>query len=332
MPELDMHPDVLAAIRGATRGRARVVRKAAYVTNLVEASGGNPRFGMDDSLGSFQQRPSQGWGTAAQVMDPRYAARQFVRRAAQIHRQHPDWNSAQIAQAVQRSAYPDRYAAHDVQAAGQRLSRPGGPAGSTDLTFQGPQQTDVSLQSHTIPGQSFAAERDQERRSLLLGGHLTMDRLLEYKRTINSMKDVPERKVLGDLRVDRKQRPDIKVRGRDVGSPQITGGGSIYEVFYDPLGEYWDSGEVHRGSIGDHTDHVHVSGDPQLLRRLGGVAQGMKLTVGENSMFTGKRVTGGHVEGSFHYEDKAIDVSGSPAAMRKFARIVMREARRGRGR
>ncbi|HEY2672240.1 MAG TPA: M23 family peptidase, partial [Rugosimonospora sp.] len=40
-----------------------------------------------DSLGLFQQRPSQGWGTPAQILDPVYAATQFYSHLTQV----ADW-------------------------------------------------------------------------------------------------------------------------------------------------------------------------------------------------------------------------------------------------
>jgi murein DD-endopeptidase MepM/ murein hydrolase activator NlpD len=68
-----------------------------------------------DSLGLFQQRPSQGWGTPAQVSDPTYAATAFYRALLRV----PDWQSLPLtvaAQRVQRSAYPDAYARHEPTA------------------------------------------------------------------------------------------------------------------------------------------------------------------------------------------------------------------------
>lgn len=68
-----------------------------------------------DSLGVFQQRPSQGWGTVAQLMNPRYAADAFYRRLLKVS----DWESKSLgaaAQAVQRSALPDAYAEHEERA------------------------------------------------------------------------------------------------------------------------------------------------------------------------------------------------------------------------
>ncbi|MET8042551.1 C40 family peptidase [Micromonospora sp. NPDC005215] len=62
-----------------------------------------------DSLGLFQQRPSQGWGTSEQILDPRYAARMFYERLVKVD----GWHAMQLtraAQAVQRSAFPDAYA------------------------------------------------------------------------------------------------------------------------------------------------------------------------------------------------------------------------------
>jgi hypothetical protein len=62
-----------------------------------------------DSLGLFQQRPSQGWGTPAQIMDPVHASTSFYQHLLQVNR----WQTLPLtvaAQAVQRSAFPDAYA------------------------------------------------------------------------------------------------------------------------------------------------------------------------------------------------------------------------------
>jgi hypothetical protein len=57
----------------------------------------------------FQQRPSQGWGTPAQVRNPTYAARKFFDGLLKINGRH-SMSLTQAAQAVQRSAFPDAYA------------------------------------------------------------------------------------------------------------------------------------------------------------------------------------------------------------------------------
>ncbi|WP_436532731.1 hypothetical protein [Actinoplanes sp. HUAS TT8] len=85
----------------------------------VPASLDRPNEGSGDnfdSLGVFQQRPSQGWGTVAQLMDPRYAAGAFYERLLRVD----DWETKSLgdaAQAVQRSGVPDAYADHEDRAA-----------------------------------------------------------------------------------------------------------------------------------------------------------------------------------------------------------------------
>jgi murein DD-endopeptidase MepM/ murein hydrolase activator NlpD len=65
-----------------------------------------------DSLGLFQQRPSSGWGTPAEVTDPEYAATKFYEKLKKVK----NWESLPLTKAAQRvqiSAYPDAYAKHE---------------------------------------------------------------------------------------------------------------------------------------------------------------------------------------------------------------------------
>ena len=81
----------------------------ALATALQESQLRNLRYGDRDSLGLFQQRPSQGWGTRAQLLDPRFAATAFFTALARV----PDWQGRAVtsaAQAVQRSGAPEAYA------------------------------------------------------------------------------------------------------------------------------------------------------------------------------------------------------------------------------
>lgn len=79
------------------------------MTAMQESSLRNLNYGDRDSLGLFQQRPSQGWGTPAQVRNPVYAARKFFTELMRI--QNRDRMAlTQAAQAVQRSAFPNAYA------------------------------------------------------------------------------------------------------------------------------------------------------------------------------------------------------------------------------
>jgi hypothetical protein len=87
----------------------------ANAAALQESGLRNLDHGDRDSLGLFQQRPSQGWGTPAQLLDPRYAARAFLTHLAQIE----GWQSLPVtvaAQRVQRSATPRAYARWETQA------------------------------------------------------------------------------------------------------------------------------------------------------------------------------------------------------------------------
>jgi hypothetical protein len=65
-----------------------------------------------DSIGLFQQRPSQGWGTVAQLMDPRTSTGLFYDRLLKVAGWQ-DMSVAGAAQAVQRSAYPGAYQKHE---------------------------------------------------------------------------------------------------------------------------------------------------------------------------------------------------------------------------
>lgn len=66
--------------------------------------------GDRDSVGLFQQRPSMGWGTVSQIMNPEYAARKFYSVLKTITNRDSMKETAAI-QAVQRSGFPDAYQA-----------------------------------------------------------------------------------------------------------------------------------------------------------------------------------------------------------------------------
>ena len=75
----------------------------------------NVRFGDRDSLGLFQQRPSQGWGTPEQILDPEYSTNRFYDALVKVDG-YTEMNIAEAAQAVQRSAAGEAYAQHESQA------------------------------------------------------------------------------------------------------------------------------------------------------------------------------------------------------------------------
>ncbi|AWL37183.1 MULTISPECIES: C40 family peptidase [unclassified Streptomyces] len=122
----------------------------ALATAMQESRLRNLNYGDRDSLGLFQQRPSQGWGSAQQVRDPVYASEQFYKHLLKVD----GWQQmtvTQAAQAVQKSGLPDAYAqwenlATALQAAIAKTF-PGG-ANDTDQATQPP-----TLSTGCAPGQ-----------------------------------------------------------------------------------------------------------------------------------------------------------------------------------
>lgn len=87
----------------------------ALATALQESKLHNLDTGDRDSVGLFQQRPSQGWGTPDELQNPVFAATAFYQKLVE----QPDWVSMPVtaaAQAVQRSDTPDAYAQWETQA------------------------------------------------------------------------------------------------------------------------------------------------------------------------------------------------------------------------
>ena len=106
-----------ATIAAVSVQRGLPVRSAtvALATAIQESKLRNLTYGDADSQGLFQQRPSQGWGTEAQVTDPVYAANAFYDALLEVE----GWETGvvtEVAQAVQRSAFPDAYADHEAEA------------------------------------------------------------------------------------------------------------------------------------------------------------------------------------------------------------------------
>ena len=97
------------------RGLAPRAGSIAMATVYQETGIRNLDYGDRDSVGLFQQRPSQGWGSEKQLMDPYYATTKFYNALVRVK----DWESrdiTKVAQAVQRSAYPDAYRDHEPDA------------------------------------------------------------------------------------------------------------------------------------------------------------------------------------------------------------------------
>jgi hypothetical protein len=100
------------AVRRGLPARAATI---ALATALQESRLVNVEHGDRDSLGLFQQRPSQGWGTPEQIMDPVYSTGAFYDGLVEVEG-YEDMEITVAAQAVQRSGFPDAYAQHETRA------------------------------------------------------------------------------------------------------------------------------------------------------------------------------------------------------------------------
>jgi len=113
---VDLAPDqgrnaaLIAAIavrRGLPARAASIALATAYQESKIRNLAGGDR----DSLGIFQQRPSQGWGTAAQISNEYYAINRFYEELEKIDG-YQSMRITEAAQKVQRSGFPEAYEAH----------------------------------------------------------------------------------------------------------------------------------------------------------------------------------------------------------------------------
>ena len=122
---------------GKQRNLPALAWQVAIQAGMQESALRNISYGDRDSVGIFQMRPSQGWGTTAQLTDPNYEINKFYDVLTAI----PGWQTqpaGTTAQTVERSAFPLAYnkweslAAYLVQHVGQ-VADPtgcGGPNGN----------------------------------------------------------------------------------------------------------------------------------------------------------------------------------------------------------
>jgi len=137
---------------GLAQGMPDHAVTVALATAMQESGLRNLTGGDRDSAGLFQQRPSQGWGTYAQVTDPVHAATAFYEKL----RSEPDWPTltvTQAAQLVQRSAAPEAYARWEPRARSMAAALTGEfPAALTchDLELTVPGADVATLAGHEL--------------------------------------------------------------------------------------------------------------------------------------------------------------------------------------
>ena len=113
-PEQAVNAATIEAV-GSSRGLPERAITIALATAMQESGLRNIDYGDRDSLGLFQQRPSQGWGTGEQIQDPAYAAGKFYDHLVTV----PGYSRLPLtvaAQRVQKSGFPQAYAKHEPHA------------------------------------------------------------------------------------------------------------------------------------------------------------------------------------------------------------------------
>ena len=97
----------VAVRRGLPARAASIALATAYQESALRNLDGGDR----DSVGLFQQRPSQGWGTVAQIRQPVYAANRFYDELVKVDG-YQTMRITEAAQKVQRSGFPEAYQDH----------------------------------------------------------------------------------------------------------------------------------------------------------------------------------------------------------------------------
>jgi len=109
-PDQGRNAALIAAI-GVRRGLPARAVSIALATAYQESKIRNLPYGDRDSVGLFQQRPSQGWGTVRQIQNEKYAISKFYEALVKVHG-YETMRITEAAQRVQRSGFPEAYEDH----------------------------------------------------------------------------------------------------------------------------------------------------------------------------------------------------------------------------
>lgn len=105
----------LIAAVAVERGLPARAASIGIATAIQESSLRNIDYGDRDSVGLFQQRPSQGWGEVEEILDPYYSINKFYDGLVKVSGWQ-DLPVTEAAQEVQRSGFPEAYADHEGEA------------------------------------------------------------------------------------------------------------------------------------------------------------------------------------------------------------------------
>jgi hypothetical protein len=149
---------IIAAVAQRRGLPARAV-SIAIATAIQESKLRNLEGGDRDSVGIFQQRPSQGWGSPRQLNDPYYAANAFYDALVTVDG-YESMPITEAAQAVQRSAFPDAYADHEADGRAVASALAGYSAAGLSCVVHASEPTGAKAGANGLTDQANAVRRD----------------------------------------------------------------------------------------------------------------------------------------------------------------------------
>lgn len=304
-------------------------KKALIAALIVESEAKNLKNPSADGYGSYGVLQGRDiYHPRKKLLDPEYQfsvflgtnkkwPKGFTSKGNAVELAKRGMKSGDIAQTVEGSAYPERYGQVAKEAAKIiRLYRSGNQGGGVPSA---PSKKGAS----TGGTQASGVEPD----------YMALINYARNRKKGASVADLASALVSGTPDVDTTVGADGKApkvpKAPKTARPKKKGGGrpgQIFELFHDPINASYKHGKPLGKNIGGHGGHVHVAADRRRVEYLGKLAQRMGLNVGEQDKFGG-RPSGGHAPNSWHYQGKAIDVSGDPKKMARFARLVERQYR-----
>lgn len=192
-PEQTANAATITSVGVGVRGLPQQAAHIAVTTAIQESKLRNLNSGDRDSLGLFQQRPSQGWGTEEQVTDPVYASGEFYRHLVKVD----GWRTrplTDVAQDVQRSGHPLAYADHEGEGATMAAAAAGEPGTSIGCRLDAAEQpgeaaaTARKLRAQSgmraaVDGRTLTVRADEDSTARMVGawavGHAQAEQITE---------------------------------------------------------------------------------------------------------------------------------------------------------
>ena len=275
----------IALANQLSKGYPPRVREALLRAMAVESGFRHLDYGDRDSVGVLQQRPSQGWGSASESAATDIT--QFLTRAAKTN-QGFKGTPGQLAQAIQRSAFPGRYDQADISGLLGGGYSPGAARSAPSLGSQPPtpaspmytESTMDLLNSIRFPQTRMTTATTQSTRQ---------------KQAVEAPESAPAGKSEGGSLIAQLEAWGLSdavtsgVRSRSAnaatqGSPtshHLPGGLAAYDIdpndpdtnklvadaranpgkyveFFGPVGWHIKNGQVRKGQFPGHKDHFHV--------------------------------------------------------------------------